>query len=46
MHKCTSRRQVKLSLNEGQSAPSWVQELLDSGYLTEARGRGGAGGME
>ncbi len=27
--------EVKLSLNEGQSAPSWVQELLDSGYLTE-----------
>ena len=27
--------QVKLSLNEGQTAPSWVQELLDSGYLTE-----------
>ncbi|GBG00374.1 hypothetical protein Rsub_13056 [Raphidocelis subcapitata] len=27
--------EVKLSLNEGQSSPSWVQELLDSGYLTE-----------
>jgi uncharacterized membrane protein YidH (DUF202 family) len=27
--------EVKLSLPEGQSAPSWVQELLDSGYLTE-----------
>jgi hypothetical protein len=27
--------EVKLSLNEGQQAPSWVQELLDSGYLTE-----------
>jgi hypothetical protein len=36
--------EVKLSLNEGQSAPSWVQELLDSGYLTEVGGRGGCGG--
>ncbi|KAF5830825.1 VTC domain-containing protein [Dunaliella salina] len=27
--------EVKLSLPEGQSAPSWVQELLDSGYLTQ-----------
>ena len=27
--------EVKLSLGQGQSAPSWVQELLDSGYLTE-----------
>ncbi|KXZ45148.1 hypothetical protein GPECTOR_58g597 [Gonium pectorale] len=27
--------EVKLSLQEGQQAPAWVQELLDSGYLTE-----------
>jgi len=27
--------EVKLSLPEGQTAPPWVQELLDSGYLTE-----------
>lgn len=27
--------EVKLSLPEGQSAPEWVQDLLDSGYLTE-----------
>ncbi|GIL87349.1 hypothetical protein Vretifemale_15424 [Volvox reticuliferus] len=27
--------EVKLSLQEGQHAPAWVQELLDSGYLTE-----------
>eukprot|EP00877_Chromochloris_zofingiensis_P009475 jgi/Chrzof1/4781/Cz14g26070.t1 len=27
--------EVKLSLNEGQQAPAWVQELLDSGFLTE-----------
>eukprot|EP00198_Chlamydomonas_reinhardtii_P008320 XP_001697657.1 predicted protein [Chlamydomonas reinhardtii] len=27
--------EVKLSLQEGQTAPAWVQELLDSGYLTE-----------
>ena len=29
--------EVKLSLPEGQTAPEWVQDLLDSGYLTEAR---------
>lgn len=28
--------EVKLSLPEGQTAPEWVQDLLDSGYLTEA----------
>eukprot|EP00798_Chlamydomonas_sp_ICE-L_P020547 gene20547-27337_t len=27
--------EVKLSLSEGQTSPSWVQDLLDSGYLTE-----------
>ncbi|KAG2429574.1 hypothetical protein HXX76_010809 [Chlamydomonas incerta] len=27
--------EVKLSLQEGQTSPAWVQELLDSGYLTE-----------
>lgn len=27
--------EVKLSLGQGQSSPAWVQELLDSGYLTE-----------
>jgi hypothetical protein len=27
--------EVKLSLPEGQSAPPWVQDMLDSGYLTE-----------
>mmetsp|Transcript_27459 Transcript_27459/g.50674 ORF Transcript_27459/g.50674 Transcript_27459/m.50674 type:complete len:739 (-) Transcript_27459:23-2239(-) len=27
--------EVKLSLQEGQSSPAWVQELIDSGYLTE-----------
>jgi hypothetical protein len=27
--------EVKLSLPEGQKAPEWVQDLLDSGYLTE-----------
>jgi uncharacterized membrane protein YidH (DUF202 family) len=27
--------EVKLSLPDGQTAPPWVQELLDSGYLTE-----------
>jgi SPX domain protein involved in polyphosphate accumulation len=27
--------EVKLSLKEGQTSPEWVQELLDSGYLTE-----------
>ncbi|KAK9918747.1 hypothetical protein WJX75_006519 [Coccomyxa subellipsoidea] len=27
--------EVKLSLPEGQTAPEWVQDLLDSGYLTE-----------
>lgn len=27
--------EVKLSLPEGQSAPAWVTELLDSGYLSE-----------
>jgi len=27
--------EVKLSLAEGQEAPEWVQELIDSGYLTE-----------
>jgi hypothetical protein len=26
---------VKLSLGQGQTSPAWVQELLDSGYLTE-----------
>ena len=31
--------EVKLSLPEGQKAPDWVQDLLDSGYLTEVRGR-------
>lgn len=31
--------EVKLSLPEGQKAPEWVQDLLDSGYLTEARAR-------
>ncbi len=30
--------EVKLSLQEGQQAPAWVQELLDSGYLTEVSG--------
>jgi len=34
--------EVKLSLPEGQKAPEWVQDLLDSGYLTEARARGAA----
>ncbi len=29
--------EVKLSLPEGQQAPEWVQDLLDSGYLTEVR---------
>ena len=29
--------EVKLSLPEGQKAPEWVQDLLDSGYLTEVR---------
>ena len=29
--------EVKLSLPEGQKAPEWVQDLLESGYLTEAR---------
>jgi len=29
--------EVKLSLPEGQNAPDWVQDLLDSGYLTEVR---------
>ena len=28
--------EVKLSLPEGQEAPDWVRELLESGYLTEA----------
>ena len=28
---------MKLSLPEGQKAPEWVQDLLDSGYLTEVR---------
>ena len=28
--------EVKLSLPEGQQAPTWVQDLIDSGYLTEA----------
>ena len=27
--------EVKLSLQEGQQAPAWVQEMIDSGYLTE-----------
>ena len=27
--------EVKLSLPEGQKAPEWVADLLDSGYLTE-----------
>jgi SPX domain protein involved in polyphosphate accumulation len=27
--------EVKLSLGQGQTSPAWVQELLDSGYLTE-----------
>ncbi|KAF6262836.1 VTC domain-containing protein [Scenedesmus sp. NREL 46B-D3] len=27
--------EVKLSLGQGQESPAWVQELLDSGYLTE-----------
>eukprot|EP00879_Flechtneria_rotunda_P032077 GHRR01035229.1.p1 GENE.GHRR01035229.1~~GHRR01035229.1.p1 ORF type:complete len:471 (+),score=154.83 GHRR01035229.1:612-2024(+) len=27
--------EVKLSLGQGQEAPAWVQELLESGYLTE-----------
>lgn len=27
--------EVKLSLKEGQQAPEWVQELLESGYVTE-----------
>ena len=31
--------EVKLSLPEGQKAPDWVQDLLDSGYLTEVCGR-------
>ena len=30
--------EVKLSLPEGQKAPEWVSDLLDSGYLTEVRG--------
>lgn len=27
--------EVKLSLAEGQEAPEWVRDLIDSGYLTE-----------
>jgi len=27
--------EIKLSLNEGDAPPSWVQELLQSGYVTE-----------
>eukprot|EP00210_Caulerpa_lentillifera_P001787 g1717.t1 len=27
--------EIKLSLREGQDVPQWVQDLLDSGYLTE-----------
>uniref|UniRef100_A0A383VD06 SPX domain-containing protein n=1 Tax=Tetradesmus obliquus TaxID=3088 RepID=A0A383VD06_TETOB len=27
--------EVKLSLGQGQESPAWVQELLESGYLTE-----------
>ena len=27
--------EVKLSLAEGQQAPEWVRDLIDSGYLTE-----------
>eukprot|EP00775_Hariotina_reticulata_P007348 gene7348-7559_t len=27
--------EIKLSLGEGQQSPAWVQELLESGYLTE-----------
>lgn len=27
--------EVKLSLPEGEAQPAWLQELLDSGYLTE-----------
>ena len=27
--------EVKLSLPEGQEAPTWVRDLIDSGYLTE-----------
>eukprot|EP00878_Enallax_costatus_P037167 GHUV01041967.1.p1 GENE.GHUV01041967.1~~GHUV01041967.1.p1 ORF type:complete len:392 (+),score=107.62 GHUV01041967.1:183-1358(+) len=27
--------EIKLSLGQGQESPAWVQELLESGYLTE-----------
>lgn len=27
--------EVKLSLQQGQEAPEWVRDLIDSGYLTE-----------
>ena len=33
--------EVKLSLPEGQKAPEWVADLLDSGYLTEVSPLGG-----
>ena len=29
--------EVKLSLPEGQTAPEWVTDLIESGYLTEVR---------
>jgi hypothetical protein len=38
--------EVKLSLPEGQSAPPWVQDMLDSGYLTEVGGAGVEGGKQ
>ena len=33
--------EVKLSLPEGQKAPEWVSDLLESGYLTEVCAGGG-----
>ena len=29
--------EVKLSLPEGENAPDWVAELIESGFLTEVR---------
>ena len=30
--------EVKLSLPEGENAPDWVADLIESGFLTEVRG--------
>ena len=35
--------EVKLSLPEGQTAPEWVTDLIESGYLTEVRRLGCTG---